>query len=218
MRSIPLKLAALAGCAALSFASLNAQDAPSPLPGTMDVSRVESGMYHTDKGHSLVGWRVNHFGFNDYFGIFGDAEGMLTLDSENLANSSVEVTVPIASVVTASQGLTDHLLREGKDGGSPDFFGPSPAPATFKSTSVEVTGGTTANVTGDLTINGVTRPVVIAAEFTGAGSNPMSQVKTVGFEGRTAIKRSDFGIGFALPVVSDEVELDISVAFEKHDM
>ena len=64
-------------------------------------------------------------------------------------------------------------------------------------------------------MNGVTKPVVIAAEFTGAGANPMSQVQTVGFEGTTTIKRTDFGINFAVPMVSDEVELDISAAFEK---
>ena len=213
-----ITLAALAATATLSVAALNAQDGPPPLPGQMDVSRVESGMYHTDKGHSLVGWRANHFGFNDYFGIFGDVDGMLMLDTENPENSTVEVTIPIASVVTASEGLTDHLLRAGEDGGDPDFFGPDPAPATFKSTSVESTGGTSANITGDLTMNGVTKPVVIAAEFTGAGANPMSQGKTVGFEGRTTIKRTDFGVSAFAPFVSDEVELDISVAFEKHDM
>ena len=216
MRKLTLA-AAVAGCAALSFASLNAQNAPQ-LPGQMDVSRVESGMYHADKGHSLVGWRANHFGFNDYFGIFGDVDGMLMLDAGNPENSTVEVTIPIASVVTASAGLTEHLLRPGADGKDPDFFGANPAPATFKSTSVESTGGTTANITGNLTMNGQTHPVVIAAEFTGAGANPMSQVKTVGFEGRTVIKRTDFGIDMAVPFVSDEVELDISVAFEKHDM
>ena len=67
----------------------------------------------------------------------------------------------------------------------------------------------------DITNPSVTKPVVVAAEFTGAGANPMSQVQTLGFEGRTTIKRSDFGVDAFIPLVSDEVELDITAAFEK---
>ena len=206
----------LAGAAALAaFGTLHAQNGPAQLPGQVDVGRVSAGTYVVDKNHTLVGWRANHFGFNDYFGIFGSVEGTLTIDPAKPEAAKVDVTIPISSVVTASAGLTDHRLRAGRDGGKPDFFGPSPAPAKFVSTKVESTGGTTANITGNLTMNGVTKPVVIAAEFTGAGANPMSRVQTIGFEGRTVIKRTDFGISFAAPMVSDEVELDISAAFEK---
>ncbi len=73
----------------------------------------------------------------------------------------------------------------------------------------------TAMITGDLTINGITKPVTFEAEFTGAGANPFNSKQTVGFEAETTIKRSDFGVNYAIPFVSDEVELDISVAFEK---
>ena len=83
------------------------------------------------------------------------------------------------------------------------------------STSVTPTGATTANIVGDFTLNGVTKPVTIAATLVSSGANPMSQKKTIGFEGRTTIKRSEFGIGFLVPAVSDEVELDISIPFEK---
>ncbi len=117
-------------------------------------------------------------------------------------------------MTTASSGLTDHLLRAGKDGGKPDFFGPSPADARFVSTKV-VADGMNAKITGNLTLNGVTKEVVLDAEFTGAGANPFNKKATVGFEADTTIKRSDFGIAYGLPMVGDEVELDISVAFEK---
>ena len=213
MRKFSLVLAA--GAAMLAVGTLQAQSEPPQLPGQADVSRVEAGTYQLDAGHTLVGWRANHFGFNDYFGIFGNVTGTLEIDPANPAAAKLDVTVPIASVVTASNGLTDHLLRPGKDGGTPDFFGAEPAPARFVSTKVEPTGGTTANITGDLTMNGVTRPVVIAAEFTGAGDHPMSKVKTIGFEGRAAIKRSDWNISYGIPMVSDQIELDISAAFEK---
>ncbi|MEM1131414.1 MAG: YceI family protein [Pseudomonadota bacterium] len=192
---------------------LIAQSAPQ-LPGQVDASRVTGGTYMTDPGHTLIGWRVSHFGFNDYFGIFGDATGTLTMTPDNLAGAKVDITIPVAKVTTASEGLTEHLLRPGKDGGPADFFGPDPDDARFVSTAVTV-DGTSAKITGDLTLNGVTKPVTLDTTFTGAGTNPFSQKETVGFEATTTIKRSDFNVNYAIPFISDEVELDISVAFEK---
>ena len=215
MRKLTLTLAAAAGIAAISIGSLHAQGGPSGPPGSMDTSRAEAGTYTADSGHSLVGWRVNHFGFNDYFGIFGNVAGSLTIDPANLAGAKVDVTIPIASVTTASSGLTDHLTRAGANGGKPDFFGPNPAAAKFVSTSVQTTGATSANITGDLTMNGQTKPVTIAAQFTGAGTHPFNQKKTLGFEGTATIKRSDWGLSGFIPMVGDEVELQITVAFEK---
>ena len=214
MRKLTLTLAA-AGVAALTIGTLHAQQGgPPQLPGQMDPSRVTAGTYAADSGHSLVGWRVNHFGFNDYFGIFGNVSGTLTIDPANLGAAKVDVTIPIDSVVVASAGLRDHLLRAGRDGGKPDFFGPNPAAAKFVSTRVQPSGNN-ATITGDLTLNGVTKPVTIQAQFTGAGKGMMNQKETVGFEGTTTIKRSDFGITTFVPMVSDEVELTITTAFEK---
>jgi polyisoprenoid-binding protein YceI len=190
-----------------------AQGAPQQ-PGAPDPARVTAGTYVADSNHSLIGWEVNHFGFNDYYGIFGDVAGTLVLDPANPNAAKVDVTIPVASVTTASKGLTEPLLRPGKDGASPDFFGPAPAPARFVSTAVTAKG-MTAMVTGNLTLNGVTKPVTFEAEFTGAGNNPFNTKATVGFEAEVAIKRSDFGVNYGIPLVSDEVELDISVAFEK---
>ena len=184
------------------------------LPGQKDAARVTAGTYKADPGHSLIGWEVNHFGFNDYYGLFGDVAGTLMIDPANPNAAKVDVTIPVGKVTTASAGLTSHLLRAGKDGGKPDFFGPAPADARFVSTKV-VASGMTAKITGNLTLNGVTKEVTFDAEFTGAGANPFNKKETIGFETETEIKRSDFGIAYALPMVSDEVELDISVAFEK---
>lgn len=205
-------LAAVTGGISLA-PSLFAQGAPE-VPGAQDASRVTAGTYATDPGHSLIAFEVNHFGFNDYYGIFGDVAGTLELDPANLNAAKVDVTIPVASVTTASKGLTEHLLRAGKEGGKPDFFGPSPTAARFVSTSVKA-DGMMAEITGDLTLNGVTKEVTFEAEFTGAGINPFNKKETVGFEAETEIKRSDFGVNYGIPFVSDEVELDISVAFEK---
>jgi polyisoprenoid-binding protein YceI len=215
MRKTILALVATAGSMALTYGALNAQAGPPQLPGAADVSRVTAGTYATDPGHSLVGWRANHFGFNDYFGIFGDVTGTLVLDPANLGATTVDVTIPVASVTTASAGLTAHLTRAGQNGGNPDFFGPAPAPARFVSTAVHSTGATTAHIMGDLTLNGQTHPVMISAEFVGAGTHPFNQKVTVGFEGTTTINRSEWGLGGFIPLVSDAVDLTISVAFEK---
>ena len=115
--------------------------------------------------------------------------------------------------VTAGTYNTDpgHTLKEG---GKADFFGPAPADAKFVSTSV-VAKGTTAKITGNLTLNGITKPVVLDTTFSGAGNNPFNKKPTVGFHATSVIKRSEFGISYAVPMISDDVTLDISVAFEK---
>ena len=202
-------------CALPLFAAvpLIAQSAPQT-PGAVDVTRVTAGTYNTDPGHTLIGWRVSHFGFNDYFGIFGDATGTLVLDPAKPNASTVDITIPVGKVTTASAGLTGHLLRAGKEVGKADFFGPAPADAKFVSTSV-VAKGTTAKITGNLTLNGITKPVVLDTTFSGAGNNPFNKKATVGFHATAVIKRSEFGISYAVPMISDDVTLDISVAFEK---
>jgi polyisoprenoid-binding protein YceI len=195
---------------------LLAQSGPVQAPGAKMVSRVTAGNYAADPSHTLIGWRVSHLGFNDYFGIFGDVSGTLSLDPKRPNAAKVDMTIPISKVTTASAGLTEHLLRAGKDGGKPDFFGPNPADAKFASTNV-VAKGTKAKITGNLTLNGVTMPVILDAEFSGAGTTPafMGGKETVGFHAKTAIKRSDFGIKTAIPFVTDAVGLDVTVAFEK---
>lgn len=196
-----------AGLAAAAAIPVLAQ-MPATAPGAKDPARVKAGTYAVDGLHTQVMWRVNHLGFNDYFGIFGDAKGTLTIDPAKPSAAAVQIEIPISSVATNAKGLTDHLMK-------PEFFDAAKFPtATFKSTSVAV-DGTTAKISGNLTLKGVTKPVVLDAEFSGAGVGPMNKKETVGFHGRMTIKRSDFGISYGIPFVPDEVPLEISVAFEK---
>lgn len=187
---------------------------PSSAPGAPDKTRVTAGTYAVDPNHTMVVWQVDHLGFSNYTGIFGDVTGTLVLDPKNLAASKVDVTIPVIKVTTANAGLTAHLLRAGKDGGKPDFFGPAAADAKFVSTHVVVDDeGDEAKVTGNLTLNGVTKPVTLDVDFHGAGA--MGGQENVGFEAEAKIRRSDFGLGFGVPIVSDEVELKIHAAFQK---
>jgi polyisoprenoid-binding protein YceI len=209
MRIRTIALAAVFAVATPAIAYQAAQ-----VPGAREPARVTGGTYAVDPSHTLVGWRVSHFGFNDYFGIFGDATGTLTIDPRNPNAAKVDITIPVSKVTTASEGLTKHLLKPAESGKKADFFGANPTDARFVSKRVTVSG-TDAKILGDLTLNGVTREVTLDAEFSGAGANPYNKKETIGFEAEAAIKRSDFGITFGIPAVSDEVELDISVAFEK---
>jgi polyisoprenoid-binding protein YceI len=210
---IPKSLLPFALLAATALGGAAIAQMPTEKPGSTDPSRVSGGIYTADPGHTLVGWRVDHLGFSDYFGLFGEVTGTLRLDPANPGAAKVDVAIPINPVV-ASAGLREHLLRPGKDGKAPDFFGPGQQAARFVSTEVHPLGdGVRAHIIGNLTLNGVTRPVEINARFNGAGV--MMGKENVGFEGRATIRRADFGLSTGIPLVSDEVELDISAAFEK---
>ena len=205
MRKIVIALA-LATSAAIAIPVI--AQMPMTAPGAKDASRVKAGTYTVDSAHAQIMFEVNHLGFNDYFGLFGDPTGTLTIDPANLQAASVSIEIPINKVVTSNADLTKHLLGT-------DFFDAAKFPkATFKSTSV-VVDGDDAKITGDLTIKGITKRVVLDAEFTGAGYFAVTKKDTIGFEAETKIKRSDFGVNYGIPMVPDEVELKISVAFER---
>ena len=213
MRSVH-SLFAVAIAATLSAAPIAAQ-APA-VPGSRTPAAITGGTYSADPAHTMVVWTLDHMGFSPYTGIFGEVTGTLTLDPKRPSAAKVDVTIPVSKVTTAPAALTGHLLRPGKDGGKPDFFGPNPADARFVSTRVLVTGQR-ALITGNLTLNGVTKPVTLAASFYGAGKAPamLGGKENVGFRATTTIRRSDFGLGFFVPVVGDEVKLDIAAAFQK---
>ena len=199
--------------AALAYAGgLNA--APAQAPGKPDPGRVTAGTYTIDTAHTVIGWRINHMGFTDYFGLFGSITGTLVLDPAHLDQAQVAVGIPVRKIITANPGLTGHLLMPGGADGKPDYFGPKPDDARFVSSKVTpAVDGKSAAIDGKLTLNGVTRPVTIAARFTGAGKGLLSSALNVGFEGTARIKRSDFGLVADFPLVGDAVDLTISATF-----
>lgn len=198
----------LAGALVLAVATPLIAQMPTTPPGAADPARVKGGTYQVDSAHTQVVFTVNHLGFNSYWGIFGGATGSLTLDPAKPSAASVTIQIPLSDVTTTNAQLNGHLK-------APDFLDAAKFPiATFKSTGVTI-DGTKAKITGNLTLKGVTKPVVLDAWFTGAGLGPMNKAETVGFEATTTVKRSDFGISYGVPLVSDEVPLKITAAFEK---
>lgn len=196
----------LASALALAAAPVLAQ-APAAQPGAPIKARVAAGTYLVDPTHTQVTWSVNHMGFSLLEGQFGASEGSLTIDPARPAATQLEVVFPIDKLSVTSDRFAEHLK-------SKDFFDAATHPtARFVSTRV-VPHGNGATVTGNLTIKGVTKPVTLQAEFIGAGVSPMNKKLNVGFRATGQIKRSDFGLGMAAPVVSDKVNLTINAAFE----
>lgn len=178
-------------------------------PRTVDPAQVPAGVYQVEPNHTRVLFAVSHFGFTTWYGDFTHAAGSLTLDPKAPGASKLEVSVPTASVSTTNAVL-DGELRD------PSWFDAAKYPAiSFASRQVTVTGPGRADVAGDLTLHGVTKPVTLHARFNAGGANPMSKAYTVGFEVTGKIKRSDFGVSKYVPLVGDDVDLIISAAFEK---
>jgi polyisoprenoid-binding protein YceI len=174
---------------------------------TQNPAEVRAGAYALDSSHGKITWSVNHLGFSTYYGQFVNVQAQLTLDPANPANSTLTATIPLTDVAPNDDRLKAHLQTA-------DFFDTANHPtATFVSRSVTVDADdpTEATVVGDLTLRGVTRPVTIEVEFNQAGT-AMGAYKT-GFDGEATIKRSEFGINYALPAISDEVELHIEGEF-----
>lgn len=161
--------------------------------------------YVLDNTHTQIVFHYNHLGYSTGFGMFAGFDGTIMFDQEDPAKSSVEVSFPITSMITGIQPRTDHFM-------SKDFFGKSEDKnVTFKSTSIEVTGKDTAKITGDLTMNGITKPAVLDAKLTQVGEHPMAKKPWAGFSATTTIKRSDYDVGMFAPYVSDEVQVEISI-------
>ncbi len=160
--------------------------------------------YKLDPTHTNVLASWSHFGFSHPSAHFGAVDGTLVYDEKHVAKSSVEVTLPLSGLDSFVPKLDEHLK-------SADFFDAEKFPAiTFKSTKVEDLGGGKLRITGDLTVKGTTRPVVLAAQLNKAGDHPMTKRPTVGFDATTTIKRSEFGVGAYVPNVGDEITLRIT--------
>ena len=190
---------------------------PMQKPGAPNPALVKAGTYKVDPGHTLVKWSVDHMGLTPYYGLFGDVSGSLTIDPAKSSAAKVDVTIPVAKITTVNAALSAHLLRPAGAGGKADYFGAAPADARFVSTVITPLGNGKARVTGNLTLNGVTKPVVLTAAFYGAGTLPqmMGGGSGLGFTATGKIMRSQFGLGYGVPMVSDEVGLEISAAFMK---
>jgi polyisoprenoid-binding protein YceI len=172
-----------------------------------------TGTWVIDAAHTNLGFSTRHAMVSKVRGNFGEFSGSFTIDGENLANSSAELTIQAASIDTKSADRDAHLS-------SPDFLDVEKfATITFASTAVKVDGDK-AIVTGDLTIHGVTRSVDVVYDFAGISQDPWGQTK-IGFEGSAKISRKDFGLVWNAALetggvlVGDEIKLTLDVEATK---
>ncbi|MBN8180879.1 MULTISPECIES: YceI family protein [Roseibium] len=164
---------------------------------------AEPVAYDFDKSHANLAFSYNHLGYSTTEGRFGEWEGTLLIDKDTPANSSIEFTIDVGSLDTFWAERNAHFL-------SADFFDAEKFPeATFKSTKVEKTGDNQLEVTGDLTIKDITKPVTLTVDVTALGEHPMAKKEAAGFAVSTVLKRSDYGMDMYVPYVGD----DITVTF-----
>ena len=217
---IPILFAgALAACAPRPEAD-PAAPASAPAPAAVQTPNdAAPGTYAMDLSHTSVVFRVSHIGLSAYTARFNKVDGKLVFDPANPAAQSVSATIDAASLDTAypDPKTLDFDAQVGKE-----FLDAANHPTiTFVSTKVEPTGPRTARVNGDLTLRGVTKPVVLEAVFNGGykagGMDPSGN--RIGFSAKTRIKRSDFGITYGLPApgttmgVGDDVDVIIESEF-----
>ena len=182
-----IRIAILAICSLISFPALAVEED-----------------YTLDPNHTNIVWSANHFGFSNVYGKFAKVEGRLTLDEAKPENSKVSVIVSPASIITGIDKFDAHLKSDA-------FFDVEKfATATFESVRVVVTEPSKkASVYGNLTLHGITKPITLDVTLNKIGESPITKKKTAGFSATAIIKRSDFGMNYALPGVADEVKVTI---------
>jgi polyisoprenoid-binding protein YceI len=205
-------LICLAAVAALAAAPAAAQQprtgAPAtPFKATMDPAASSPGSYALSKNHVGVIVKVRHAGFSYSVFRMNVVSGALSWDPARLETSKVTASIAANSLSTNVPGFAETLT-------GPMWLDAAQFPAiVFTSTSIRRTGPTTGVITGDLTLHGVTRPVALETELTGAGQGPNGP--TLGFTAKTVVRRSDFGVGPVSQTVGDEMRVEIDLEFIK---
>ena len=176
---------------------------------TLTSTGIAAGTYTIDAAHSTIGFVARHAMVTKVRGSFTEFEGKAVV-ADNLADSSAEVTIKVASVDTRNAQRDGHLRTN-------DFFDAETFPEiSFVTTSV-VPEGTALKTTGDLTIKGKTLPVTIDFEYTGSATDPFGNER-VGFEGSVVVNRKDWGVSFNAPLeaggvlVSEKVTLEFDIS------
>ncbi len=186
------------------------------LLGTSAPAGAEPATYAIDRQHTNVSFRWNHLGLSRQSGRILDVEGTLVLDPEQPEAATLDVVMKSASIVTGVAELDRHLK-------SADFFEAARHPIiTFKSTSVTKTGEKTGEVSGDLTILGITKPVVLQVMLNFDGEHPLAPLNAayrdkfvVGFSAKGRLSRSEWGLKRGTPLVSDEIEISIETELNR---
>ena len=201
-----LGLAILAGCT-----TVGAQFATSvqQLSWTLDTKDVPSGRYLLDPDHTSVLFKIGHLGYSLYVGRFNSVRATLDYDRDKPGQSELLVTIDPNSIDTGNDKLEATLTGKG-------YFDVSDNPqAMYAAKSIMIVDERHGVLNGELTLLGVTKPVPLDVVFNGGARNSLTGKYTIGFTATGSLKRSDFGMKTLIPLVSDEVYLEINVEFER---
>jgi len=170
-----------------------------------------------DPDHACATFAVRHFMIANVVGLFGKITGIITFDPSDASHLAVEAEIDVSSISTGNKARDEHLL-------SPDFLDAAKFPMiTFRTKKVEAAGKNRGNVTADLAIRGVTRPISFEFEFLGPVKSPFSGKSCIGFRGTTKIDRADYGIELSYTmeggglVVAKEVDITFDVQADLAD-
>jgi polyisoprenoid-binding protein YceI len=167
------------------------------------------GIYQLDERHSQVLFSLRHLALTDFYGRFDKMSGALTFDARHPEFSTVSITLDMSTIDTPNAELNGELK---------DVFNVAKFPtATFKSTAINRTGPTTGKITGDLTLNGVTKPITLDTTFIGGRENPMDGAPALGFSATAVIHRADYNLDQMIwsGAVGADVTLTINAMFEQ---
>lgn len=185
--------------------------APVPSVLAAPAGTAPTGVYVTDPAHTSLTWKISHFGLSSYTARFTRVEARLDWNAENPEASTMTVSVDPLSVETdfPSPEIEDF---DAKIGGGADFL--AAKPISFETRSIKVTEEGKATVTGDLTFRGMTHPASLEVRFNGSvAEHPMDKKPRLGFSATSVVHRTDWGLGFAVPALGEDVDLLIEAEF-----
>jgi polyisoprenoid-binding protein YceI len=183
--------------------------APPPFVPEKDPTKIKDGAYVVEPDHTRVMFGISHKSFTTFYGEFRNVSGTLNLNTKNPAASTFNLTVPVTTISTQIEHLNEELRHK------PWLDADTWPTITFKSTSVKPTGPGTADVTGDFSFHGVTKPLTLHVKFNAAGDDPNDHYYVAGFTVTGAFKRSDYNFKTGVPMIGDDIDLNIQAAFKK---
>lgn len=175
-----------------------------------ELVSLRSGSYQLDRKHVTVLFKVDHMGFSKFVGRFNEVDATLDFDAKNIGASRLEAVINMASIDVNNESFAATLRGS-------QWFNTAQFPqAVFKTVRVVNISGNNVDFAGELTFLGTTRPVTLSVHFNGGATNLLTYKYTIGFAASSLFKRSDFGLDNHIPLIGDEIEIEVHAEFMKN--
>jgi polyisoprenoid-binding protein YceI len=174
-----------------------------------EITEIKAGEYKLDKDHAALLFKINHMGFSSYVGRFNEFNVSLDFNPNDIENSRIEAIIDMRSIDVNNPDFAATLK------GTSWLDTVQFPQAVFRSVSIKKIEGEQVRIDGELTFLGVTKAVFMTATLNGAANNPLTRIYTLGFTANLRFKRSDFGLKRFIPIVGDDVEIEIQSEFQR---